>query len=1755
MADHVAWILRRLVNGSRAMLLVGVVCFVGLALLLDEMNIVLKSQKRLQEALGSDENALTQDAISLILNGGTRPSLVQRFIFDAPSGFIQWLSAQCGGLSTKTLSYTTVAVDRRDFLSPLWSDNEKFCAATTLKTIIRIDEVVQPFVIGELVAVLLQVIFTGVFLAICDPLITKKMSKKRRNLSLTKSTAFSPSSSATLSTSLFTRILVFGTAVFGSSSAIASTDLLHFCSIADFHALFTWIMVVCLVSGMSALLAALFVGCGWKQQLAGILLVLAVGSEVFMLAELVNLATRLINPDITTNNQEQTRELREIYVKVSAQTCSSIKRWISHVCVEMSSSENPDDFNSTCQHEFIELLLVTFNFAKSFLAWSIAVKLILLVQLILPALRQAVVNVLSYVCCISSGNDFAMKTLNGSLRQASPPLDYDDALQMYLTSMRVRDPGRLAAEREAFEKEWSLRTGRTLADVRTPNVVVSSSDFGAIVRTLMLRRLTAICKLDVSLSVTEDGQKLAVNIFASDNLLLATLCETETYHLQFADAIDPGRYFWCNKQEVNADQKVLDANTVKQKLKLLLTENAMPPKEAVWFPGESLARVSARVHALSRISRASRGLIRCHNPAPAFASYSPNIQRQFIYKKYPHKLDIPDTYRRSAVLRTVDCIRVTRRIINSEFDMNAAVANGLVSSLFCLHSASRFDLNSRGALASSWITFWLPVHLPGEFWPDDHAILNLIGRVAPFRQPLQSVRDYFGELVAFYFAWFAFYAKMLTVPAVAAIIAIASQAQHSLVTALWNFYASPHNTHTDNREVSEGVDIIGATLSLPEMTLSIIVIGWGFVFAKLWERKSVWYQLQWGVDSSDAIGSYHCESAFNIKSTWSELNSLQRRFGSWLCILLLGSVNLLVVLSALLSQGLLVGVWGEKVAVLSSCIFQSFLIQFNGASALSVAQFLSRWENPHLSSNYPAYRNSVVVKLFVLQLLNTYTGLILLMLSSVGGLGLLMQFVAPLRSLYESYNAQIEGHVGIFIQIETLLIAHCSVQLSVRAVLILSSLPRLRAICRWEQSYSRREHEDERLLSPYPGPDKDYARAVMQLGLVVMFSGVCPLLPLIALVDNAAMLRQNALELCCIRQRPEPDGVTTQTLDNDDIGLGLWAPCAFLMLKISVPVALALIAFTAENYANVSVERRVGWWLIAVLGVLLVAQLFWFLIPRESRLAEEARARNSFLVERYFGHAEILEQKAPSKQGTHGQGKRLEEEIANLQEPPPSVEQSLHHYEERLELLQRLNVALRKREEIRVQFPPAAAEVVAEEALPQSEIRVAPESSVGSQTPEEPSLSFAEDEALQRVSDSSEEMIVGYFRPVRGTWSPSPTQRREESEEIKEEVPIDDYASMEVPPQRPPRRGSVFPGVLPLSELKVSDSVDDAAADAHVESGSEPAAIARPAPMRLSKLFKRMPPSPSTIARSSLSDEVDSTLLPLPSSPLLSSDSAFAQPDLDPGVLAPTELVIPDNPSHEGSRHDILLEEEKEALPPTVEESTIPVTPGVEADVESTPRPFSPRLSFLTRRSKSSASIHSDDGSNRGSQNEAREKSLLRQLSPRLSFLSRNSMRSSSKVSGSESSVVESEDSPAVPEPPAPRKLSKLFKRIQPPSTAATPPPEPPPPIVTEASTFARTEIEDRTVNPVTSLRDQFDFLSDACPPRWCRVHCQCKGDEQVAAKHDRRHRRQCTRRLICLDLRLCGRLQIVANSTSPQTNKVRMYSMQQPLCHQNEVT
>lgn len=1078
-------------------------------------------------------------------------------------------------------------------------------------------------------------------------------------------------------------------------------------------------------------------------------------------------------------------QLKTWYDEASRQHCSIVTHWLSHICTPAEATttneavgaavlvpgtqlkeEKTMRWDTTCQHEFATLLANTVAVLSQYLAVLLVLELMLLALVAFPVLYR-LISWLWGGCCfqwrrcwsrwarpaVSSprSSQADQPLVAGKLLQQSS-LEYLDALRLYLSSVRSTDETVREAERAAFEKEWARKTRRhpvsapqsstsvaasswlpsyrTMATTSnssaTEGIMIAERDFEAIVRTLVIRRLVTRCKMDVSVSLSSDGQLLFVQLSASDNVLMTRLCDLDEYELQFADAIDPGRSFWQQRDEMERDLKVLESHEVKQQFKLLLCDKSaessgstgpgrlstiqeIQRQDAEWFPGETLIQVSARIHALHRISRFARGELPRPSAtdwyhAAARVRYSPRPQLQFLYKKYLNKLDAATgVVRRASALRTVDCLRITRLLLDEEFDVDAMLESGLLASFQCLHSASRMDFNSRTALASSWIAFWrrpsreatsaslnkkekateLALHHRRMWWGYwcccqwvtdlTNEISSAFARWAPHRQPIQDIHDYFGECIAFYVAWIGLYVQLMILPAlvVAAVAAYATVVnetpQDGMLLLLWNFYRAPAPVHEGGEDAGDTATSSVGQLGAFYAGLGVVMTLWALVFAKMWERQTVWYHLKWGSTSSTSSS----RSPGNVDNGEYDLSLLPgsqmgHRIASWCCVALLICCNAAVVLVLVLAQGYAFStgwVRDVRVTVVMSCACQAALIQWFGGNngggrgaggnesiVSRLAIHLSKWEN-HQDDD--AFQRAMILKLFVLELANSLTGLLLLLMlgirvddgapssSSLLLLRLLLRLpslgllgghrgISWLHTLASDYEREIAPITDTFVQIQTLLAFTFLARIGVRALTLVGHAS---AIATTLDQHSQSENsggkdlqqkaraatlapsasvEAEHELRVYSGVAGGYADVMAQLALVSMFSSVLPIAPLLALIDAALALRVNAVELSCLTRRPEPEACA---------GVGLWSDCVRVVTKLVAATTIALVGFRpswSSPLSELVLMKRASTFLISVACCWLVIEVLWLAVPNESGRLQQIRRRRAFLVQRYM---------------------------------------------------------------------------------------------------------------------------------------------------------------------------------------------------------------------------------------------------------------------------------------------------------------------------------------------------------------------------------------------------------------------------------------------------------------------------------------------------------------------------------------------------------
>ncbi|DBA00328.1 TPA: LOW QUALITY PROTEIN: hypothetical protein N0F65_001523 [Lagenidium giganteum] len=1234
---------------------VGILCVVFIASLgfvLHQLHVIQTSQSTFYDALDAPYGDLAQEDKTLILNGGHQPSMWTRFSFDGPAWFLSWLESRCTKANDDGRDDVDY-VDDSDFFAVFWKGKTQKCARRTLKVLMRFEDHYDIAIIILLAVYAFQVVLVLLFLwtheSIAAP--SRKKRKKPKSSKKNKSTQDQSGSQPAALLSLIS----FVVALAGAGLGIFGIFMLQSC---DFQSEVNWYLVGITAAGIVMTVAALCASFRWKTNYVTLSLLVMASLAWRIHSGTLKMEEQL--PDVS-NHARLLSFLRDMYNQTSNQTCQPVVRWMLHTCIRKNDSIITP-FTGECQDEYVELVHTSLPVVDGVVESLAGLLMLLTCLVLLPMIKDACRKAFIW-CCATQVQVPADAPVYEGNNWTHEDFSLEDAVKRYSCSIRSGDDAVKAAEIRLFNQELAKMTGRRENELDS-SVKIFKHQLDAIIRVLVLRRLTTRCKCDVSLSVSKDGKWIHAKIFLSDNLLMTTLCQQE-YKLQFADAVDPGPSFWHDKREIKNDLKVMDVHSAKGKLKLLLSKEIISRKEAVIFPMETPRRMSARLNVLLRSWRMASGSLVCTNRHPAFALYRPRADLQYLYKRYPNRLDLPGTFRRSAVLRTVDCLRIAATIIEAEFDIDRMLDNNVIGIFTCLHGASRFDYNNQRSLFKSWITFWKPFWLPGEFSPHTHWFLNRLGRLHPFRQPLQAVRDYFGENIAFYFAWSGFYGQCLVVPALLAIPLFVSMTTPSSLVLVWNFLLGQDSDLVHSKQPP--------LISQDAVVFSYEIILWGFFFIKLWERRSVWYQLEWGMrdlnlDLKDRV-NFRGEERRNpvtqeVELHFSTAKRLRLQIESLICVLVLTAINLLVIVALLLAEGYFASWIGLRLAVLLSSLCLGFLAKWNSDNISHVAHRLSEREN---YQNDKDFEQSVIYKVFFMQLVNTYSPVWIIAFAD-------MKIVSHtfLGGLYREYEVQEIGMVNKIVQINILVLLIFIVRLSSHLLEIIHEAAKKNANLANRESASAKKPfllpsvDDEIELDTYGGSYEDYTELIVQFGLVVMFSSVCPLIPVLALVECMLEIRLDALNLCQFTRRPTPDIAD---------GIGPWSSCAHMLLRIGVIMNFAFVYFMASNHASQQLVQR---------ATLLLFEILWFLFPSTSRQAEEVMLRNEYLLERYFG--EDSSEGFDDDPSHHAVVKDIADMGLSDDEGGSQPETSVADHMERYSLLRRLNVVLRKHAELK-DFP------------------------------------------------------------------------------------------------------------------------------------------------------------------------------------------------------------------------------------------------------------------------------------------------------------------------------------------------------------------------------------------------------------------------------------------------------------------------------------
>ncbi|KAA3681139.1 anoctamin-7 [Paragonimus westermani] len=460
-------------------------------------------------------------------------------------------------------------------------------------------------------------------------------------------------------------------------------------------------------------------------------------------------------------------------------------------------------------------------------------------------------------------------------------------------------------------------------------------------------------------------------------------------------------------------------------------------------------------------------------------------------------------------------------------------------------------------------------------------------------QPLDHIRQYYGEKIGFYFAWLGLYTAWLLPAAIVGILVFL----YGLITM---------NSYTPSNEACMS-DILMCPMcdesqgcrywKLKEMCFylrvsylfdhpgtvfyAIFMVMWGVTFLEYWKRKNAklanrWDVLDYEVEEERPRPQYAAlcsDLAKNPITGALEPHFPQRRriarVIAGLLLILLMMVLVIVFIVAVIIYRLLIMLALFKVkllrpnagiyATMSAALVNLVLIMCLGKVYEKLAYKMTQWEMHRTQS---AFENQLIFKVFLFQFVNFYSSLI---------------YVAFFKGRFVGYPGNYVYFFGL--RNEDCDNGGCLIELAQQLIVIMVGkqlinncqeilIPKLQTW--WHKRKKGLNSKanakaalmmlgcifmDDYKLIPYEGLFDEYMEMVLQFGFITIFVAAFPLAPFFALLNNWMEIRLDANKL--VRETRRPLAERAQNI-------GVWFRILDVLVRLAVISNAFIIAFTSH---------------------------------------------------------------------------------------------------------------------------------------------------------------------------------------------------------------------------------------------------------------------------------------------------------------------------------------------------------------------------------------------------------------------------------------------------------------------------------------------------------------------------------------------------------------------------------------------------------------
>lgn len=741
-----------------------------------------------------------------------------------------------------------------------------------------------------------------------------------------------------------------------------------------------------------------------------------------------------------------------------------------------------------------------------------------------------------------------------------------------------------------LRNSWSAKWG-------DPDAVPSLSkvDVETLIRDHIIEVLSRRSGLQLKLSLSSSRLQQYCQVRAPISLLERKAVSID-YKLKFRPEVDPGREFWRrangqdsygrpNYVELKEEAVLYSKSQANDILGELYRAGKIGPHDMAVFDEEEPTKKhwSRRVHTLERIV----DRVPVTNEFPAYAPYSARARERHLYDEY-------QSVRGRTLFLAKDRLYLTRRIVDEVFDFGVLVEKKLVHHVTALHDANYGEMPTCDWFVKRWVLFWQGEadRVGGPFVT--HQAISKHNKcpylLRPWAQPFMEIRSYFGEKIAFYFAWLGFYGFYLIYPAIAG---IASQL-YDLLT---------------------GVSDESERIHPEQFSMAIFLVCWSAYYKERWDIESQFCALKWGtvnfeeeeVDRPQFQGDPEVPRRIspitNQMETYYPPAKRQRSQRISMVYIVLYILCLIALIILIFELEYLLLIQGGVLAILSSGVgvAQALLIQvmseFYGAEALR----MNKEENYR---THTEYENALVLKKFVFEIFNNYSALAITAFFK----GVYFQCTSGIRkqNCLGDLKALLESIFGT--RFALALASAFNAKEQAQRVKNLVFPPKPEAIDEddneddedSDDEYgngggSRRKPEDrarvdaspleaerfetELLLDTYEGTFDDYSEIVLQMGLVSMFTLGWYVVPSLAILEVLLQIRVDAYKLTVQTQRPDPMPAES---------VGSWGLLMESMGLLAVYANAGIIVFTTRSFQKYKfVERLLLFFILEQVALVL----------------------------------------------------------------------------------------------------------------------------------------------------------------------------------------------------------------------------------------------------------------------------------------------------------------------------------------------------------------------------------------------------------------------------------------------------------------------------------------------------------------------------------------------------------------------------------------